>query len=158
MASGGAHALSVSGFVPSSPYVMVSPKARNRVSEIFGGGVTVTSNEHDCDRCSASTTVHVTVDTPTGNSDPFAGVHVTFSGGCPPATVGLSNGTGMSAPTGDSTGSAFGQVIVGAAGGGGGGVGAAGLLQPAVSAAAAAAAQTQTANCDLLNPVVSRLG
>ena len=63
----------VSALLPSSPLVMLSPKAKNRVTASFGGGGTartVIANEQTSARCSASVAVHDTVVVPTLNVDP----------------------------------------------------------------------------------------
>ena len=78
-----ANAFAVSGFVPSSPQVMLSPKARNDIAVSFGGAVTVTRKLHVSDLSSVSVAVHVTVVFPTSNSDPEDGVHIVVRGGEP---------------------------------------------------------------------------
>src|SRR3954468_9753575 len=81
-------ALGAIEFCPSSPYVMLSPNARNDVVESFGGLVTVTVNAHVSVRCSASVTVHVTIFWPSVKGDPADGEHAVATGVCPNVTVG----------------------------------------------------------------------
>ena len=73
---------------PSSPYVMLSPNARNFVRRILGGAVTVTVTLQLDVRCWASVAVQVTVVAPSGNVTPLAGVHDVVIGDAPPATDG----------------------------------------------------------------------
>jgi hypothetical protein len=78
-----------SEFAPSSPQVMLSPKATNLDTLSFAGTVTVTVNVQTSARALESVTVHVTLVDPGGNVDPVGGMHVgPTSGGSPPATVG----------------------------------------------------------------------
>jgi len=72
--------------------VMLSPNARNRVTEIRGDGgggcVTVTVKRHESVRCFASVAVHNRLVAPSGNSVPLAGKQPLVNGGAPPVTVG----------------------------------------------------------------------
>src|SRR5437879_13418804 len=84
-------------FVPSSPHVMLSPNATNRVTDSFGAtgaGVTTIAKEHMSDRDFASETVQATVVVPTVNFDPLAAVHVgPVNGAAPPVTLAAPNTT-----------------------------------------------------------------
>jgi len=75
--------------VPSSPAVMLSPNATNRVTVSVGGATTVIANEHGSVRCSASVAVQLTVVCPMANADPESGVQETVTGALPLTTVGL---------------------------------------------------------------------
>jgi hypothetical protein len=77
----------VTAFCPSSPHVMLSPKASKRVRLIFGGCATVTVNVHESVRCSESVAVQVTVVEPIANTEPLGGVQLVVTGGLPSATV-----------------------------------------------------------------------
>src|ERR1700690_2446902 len=74
--------------VPSSPHVMLSPKATKRVADSVGGGVTVTANPHELVRCSASVATQATAVVPIGKEEPLAGVHVVVTGAFPLVTTG----------------------------------------------------------------------
>jgi hypothetical protein len=79
------------GGFPSSPHVILSPKATKLVAAIvgiFGGtyGSTTTGKEHESFRLCASVAVHTTVVEPTGNVLPLAGTHDVFTDGAPPFT------------------------------------------------------------------------
>ena len=71
---------------------MLSPNARNRVTEMRGDGgggcVTVTVKRHESVRCFASVAVHNRLVAPTGNSVPLAGKQPLVNGAAPPVTVG----------------------------------------------------------------------
>jgi hypothetical protein len=67
---------------------MLSPNATNRVARIRGGITTVIVKLHELVRCSASVTEQLTVDAPSGNVDPDAGVHAISSGGAPSRVLG----------------------------------------------------------------------
>jgi hypothetical protein len=110
-------------FWPSSPAVMLSPKARNDVVVSLGGSSTVTTNEQVATRCKASVAVHVTVFCPIANGEPVAGVQVVLTGSLPLATAGSVNVIGAGAPSTDCAVCAPGQVMDGASGVGGTGVG-----------------------------------
>jgi hypothetical protein len=74
------------GLVPSSPHVMLSPKATNLVTESFGGTVTVTVKVQLSLRSFASVTLQRTGVVPGVKTDPLAGAQVgPTSGGTPPA-------------------------------------------------------------------------
>src|SRR5437763_2798749 len=94
--------------VPSSPQVMLSPNATNRVTESFGttaGGLTTMAKEHASERDFASETVQVTVVVPTVNFDPLAAVHDgPVSGVAPPVTLGAPNTTVAPEASGACTG------------------------------------------------------
>jgi hypothetical protein len=92
------------------------------VAEMTGAGMTMTRNEHETARCSASVAEQVTVADPTGNAVPLAGVHVVVTGACPPLTTGAPYDTVTAVPSGDGTVGEAGHVMVGPAGGGGVGV------------------------------------
>src|SRR5690349_12160005 len=78
--------------LPSSPAVMLSPNARNRVPLSFGIGgagiVTVTLNEQTACRLMASVTVQPTDVVPPGNDVLDFGVQLNDVGGVPPVIAG----------------------------------------------------------------------
>ena len=123
----------------TSPAVMLSPKARNFVSAIFGDGVSVIWNEHDAVRFIASVAVHSTVVTPTGKLLPLVCVHDTETGVAPASTRGAPKMIGPPAsdvavsPTLGGHAIDGGSATIGGGSGGGGvgvGVAAVGELQP----------------------------
>ena len=120
----------------TSPFVMLSPTAVNRVPRSMYVGLTVTRNWHVAARLRLSVAVHVTDVGPAGNVSPDIGVHVVVIGVVPPVTTGGGNVTGNAA-LGESTTTSAGQLIRGAStGGGGGGVGPLGGSLPHATATA----------------------
>src|SRR5262249_54851279 len=102
-------------FCPSSPSVMLSPNARNDVTDSFGGSCTTTLNVQLAVRALASLVVQVTVVVPTVNDAALTGRQLVVNGGCPPVIVGAANETTCADPSSDSTGAGVtGQAIVGA--------------------------------------------
>jgi hypothetical protein len=75
--------------MPSSPAVMLSPNARNRVTAIFGGASTVTANVQLLVRCPASVEAQETVVVPIANVDGLGGTQLVVTGTVPPVTVGV---------------------------------------------------------------------
>jgi hypothetical protein len=110
-------------FWPSSPAVMLSPKARNDVVVSRGGSRTVTENEQDAVRCDASVTVQVTVFCPIAKGDPGGGVQAVVTGSLPLLTIGSANVTAAGPPSIDCAVCAAGQMMVGGSGVGGTGTG-----------------------------------
>ena len=78
----------VNEFWPSSPQVMLSPKATNLVKRSLGGTDTDTVRLQLDARCCASVAVHVIVVDPTGKVEPLAGLQDVVIGDAPPATDG----------------------------------------------------------------------
>ena len=106
-------ALAAVEFCPSSPAVMLSPNARNEVVDSFGGMSTVTRNEHESVRCSASVAAQVTVFWPTENVDPAAGVQIVVTGAWPLSTIGALKVTGVNPPSSDCAVCDAGHAILG---------------------------------------------
>jgi len=126
--------VAVTAALPSSPLVMLSPNARNLVIGSLAGATTVTGKLQVSVRCKASVAVHVTVEAPTLNTEPDAGVHTVTTGALPFTVVAAPYVTGTAIPVIDCTICAAGHMSLGGSGtgvGGGVGVGAAGLPQPA---------------------------
>jgi hypothetical protein len=94
---------------------------------------------HDAVRCRASVASHVTVDLPTGNISPLAGVHVTVTGGAPEFPVGWPYTATVGSPRRDVRVTGAGQETSTASGSGGGGGGCDGAFGPAQCTAAIAA-------------------
>lgn len=89
--------------------------------------MTVTPNEHELERLSASVAVHNTVVVPIGNVDPEVGAHATTTGVCPSTADGVVNVTVVPPADVVLVMTAGGHVNVGGSGTvGGGGVGAGG--------------------------------
>ena len=63
----------------TSPAVMLSPNARNRVLDNVGSLEMLTANEHVPVRFSESVAVHVTSVEPIGKLEPDPGEHVTLT-------------------------------------------------------------------------------
>jgi hypothetical protein len=122
----------------TSPAVMLSPNARNRVLDNVGSLEMLTANEHVPVRLSESVAVQVTSVEPIGKLEPEPGEHVTLTVPWPPVTGGASKSSVIPAALVveremASTHAKVGGFATGG-GGGGGGVGAVGvLLQPATS-------------------------
>ncbi|MDP2053166.1 MAG: hypothetical protein Q8L75_05995 [Acidobacteriota bacterium] len=73
----------------TSPWVMLSPKARNFVAVSCGMRLTVTGKLHVAVRLRESLAVHETEVVPSANVVPDAGVHDTVTGDCPPLADGV---------------------------------------------------------------------
>ena len=102
---------------------MLSPNARNRVFEIFGGTVTVTLKLQDPWRVRLSVAVHVTTVEPGANAVPDGLEQITATGGSPPTTAGVLKMIGIAAPSGETTAIGAGHSNDGASAIGFGGVG-----------------------------------
>src|SRR2546425_7848888 len=84
---------------------MLSPNVTNLVTDVRGGGVsvTVTLKLHDAVCRFESAVLHVIVVDPTGKLVPLAGRHSVLVGAVPPAGVGVAYATGTARPVADTT-------------------------------------------------------
>lgn len=73
----------------TSPAVLLSPNAMNRVSVSSGVRSTVTAKEHCAVRFRPSVAVHCTVVVPSGKTEADCGVHDTLTGAWPPLPDGV---------------------------------------------------------------------